>query len=264
MLRALSMMAALLPIIAAGELARAQNPAPIESRHTGPFAAATSGDASPSARPPSEDFLTPPPPRRTKTKRLAWYKKFQATVSIGVGVWSWGKIKPGTEFEAKVTQTFGAGFHFSGYYPVMEAVQVGAFMFYSPGLYKLVGEDKSAMHDGGLGTSIRIGARLGERLWLGGAIEIGLGFLTFDANNIEYEGTGFGLLLFPRFILDVLATRVGKTLIAATFSIGLPVFPVGKGNGTFLDLVNRNRISSRKFKYVSVRPILLVGLTFGK
>lgn len=212
------------------------------------------------ARPKPDEFLPPPPARQEPKKALSWYKKFQATLAVGASAYSWGKIDPGAAYKAKVRQTFGAMFHLAFHYPVMEAVQVGGFAFFAPGLYKLVGEDKVALHDGGVGTSIRVGGRAGERIWLGGALELGFGFMTFDANTIEYQGNGFGLLLFPRFIVDILATRV----LAVHLSAGLCVFPILKGHGEFLDLQDRQGIDARKLDSYSVRPVLMIGLTFGK
>jgi len=165
------------------------------------------------------------------------------------------------------------GLYLSGHYIFRDKrLHLGGFLSYQAGEMQLYADsnqtltnplgdrltDARTVHDVAIGLTAKTAAAISERFWLGGAVDLGPCFLTSDG---EHLATGF--FLFPRFTADFLLwTLHERYQVGISASLGLVIEASIAGE---LDLVTPGTTTpiTSDFDYTFVRPMLMVGGTFG-
>jgi hypothetical protein len=127
-----------------------------------------------------------------------------------------------------MSSSFMGGMGLGGYYCFGEAFQLGGFFLYEVGrgeLNAFGSEYKADLSLLGGGISLKVGGLVGDRVWLGGQLDFGGGYSSFDRDDSTEEITASGLLLAPRFVVDVLAVDTGAFKLGIATSAGLLVVP---------------------------------------
>lgn len=165
------------------------------------------------------------------------------------------------------------GFYLSGHsvvYP--EMVHVGGFLEYQAGELQLFTDrvqtaaqprgvqlnvDRT-VHDLALGISAKLSGRMTGRFWSGAALDLGPSFL-FSGG--ERMATGFRL--FPRLTFDYLPWTLRERFqLGVSVSIGVEIEVHASGELEYDDPLTAS-VARSDFDYSFVRPVLLVGGTFG-
>jgi hypothetical protein len=123
----------------------------------------------------------------------------------------WGSYHGGTADEG-----FDAGLHVSGFAALTQRTHLGGYLSW----YDLHDLQLDAVHLVGLGIALKAGGVVGDRVWLGFALDIGLLILSGPQ-------TLYGLQLFPRFQVEVAAVDVGGFRLAPFAALGSMGMPVG-------------------------------------
>jgi hypothetical protein len=145
---------------------------------------------------------------------------------------------------------FKAGVSISLYAPVSPHVHVGGYFDYSGGDIKQEYRGHSgngAFDHYSVGFSLKVGARLAERVWLGVVGDLG-----FYALSPEHAGAWYGVEISPRIHLDVLGVDLGGFKMGPFVSFGPSIVPYVAGSDGGYD-------GNASIIYLQMR----IGLTFG-
>jgi len=174
--------------------------------------------AAPPAAPPASTQQPPPvtqpgpvaqPPRTDHYFRRA----YGSVGALLVPHTWWGAFNDGT-----ADQGFQAGVHVSGLAVLSPRAHLGGYVSWHD-LPQL--DDR---HLVGLGLAVKAGGMIGDRVWLGFALDFGLLILAGEPRTL------YGLQLFPRLQVEVAAVDVGgfrMAPFAAVGSMGMPVGDIG-------------------------------------
>jgi len=241
-----------------------------------PAPAPTSGYAAPAAgsTAPAPAPAPPPVPRGP----LSFFQSGYATAGMMLSFHGWGGYTETWEdidedFEGDLDSEFMPGFRLAGYGVVSEGFHIGGYWTFFKADME-VDPDDGEKYDinafqNMFGLTMKFGARLHERVWFGGATDIGL-LITkaevdvFFEDDLEMKPM-LGLVLYPRVDLDVLIVDTGAFRLAFTAALGVFVSPISGGHpydaDDFEDYVPDG--DEVKFRFWWVSPTLMLGLSLG-
>lgn len=209
-----------------------------------------------------------PPPATPKadpkgaTKRLDWFQKGYGMFAVAIGMHTWGEMEADEFDETGDIDGRGlGGFHLSGYYVHSQAFHIGGFFYFFKGEHDLegcvggfCGELEADVEDLGIGVSVKLGTRVHNRIWIGGALDFGMAYLAWDED--DEEGDGLGLVIFPRFVFDLMVFQPKGVKVVLHGSLGVLIVPYLAGEGNILT-------QDSDFNLWAVRLVMLLGVTVG-
>ena len=196
------------------------------------------------------------PPDQPTT--ISWFDSGYGMFAAGIGMHTWGEIDPDGFEEADIESQGLGGFQLSGYYVLTPMIHVGGFLYFFKGDHDVedgYDETEVDVEDLGFGVSAKVGNRVHDRIWLGGALDFGMAYLTWDEGR--FEGEGHGLVFFPRFVFDLMALETTTVKVGLHGSLGVQIVPYMAGEAEY-PLTN-----DRDFDLWAVRLVMLIGITVG-
>lgn len=216
--------------------------------------------AAPSAAPPSAAPPSGAPP--SSASKSLFFSRFYGNISVIIGAKTWGEIEldeSGLSGSVDVDAKGIPGVHLSAYYVLNPYFHIGGFFHYANGEHKLKDDGttltENDVEDWGIGFSAKFGGQAGSRFWIGGAFDLGFCQLHWDEDG--GNGVGNAPIIFPRFLTDLQAFRIGSVKMGLTLGIGAQALPIVKGKGDF------GSGHGLKFKGWTVRLAIQIGVNVG-
>jgi hypothetical protein len=215
---------------------------------------------------------SPPRPRGP----LSFFQSGYATMGLLLSFHGWGGWTDENddidyEEDGDIDGDFMPGFRIAGYGVLSESFHIGGYWtFFKADLE--VDPDDSDLADSDvtafmnmLGLTLKFGARLAERVWFGGAADVGLLIAKGEldilfADDLEMKAMA-GLVIWPRAVLDVLLVDTGAFRLAATAALGLFVVPIAGGHPYDTDDFGDDDETKSRFWWLS--PALMIGVSAG-
>jgi hypothetical protein len=219
-------------------------------------------------------------PRAVREGPLSFFQKGYASVAVPFSFHGWGasvETIEGRDYDSDLESDFAAGFRLAGYAALSESFHIG-------GAWLVLKTEIEVDPDAGddydvemvmnmLGLALKAGFRPAERIWLGGALDIGVLFCKGEleipfGSDLEMK-TMAGLALFPRLDLDVLLVDTGAFRLAFQASLGLLVSPIAGGhpydNNDFDDYLDDLGLDGDEIdvRFWWLSPVLMLGLAAG-
>ena len=167
------------------------------------------------------------------------------------------------------TSSFANGAYLSGYAVLDRHFLVGGFVSYVGfGQSAVRSEEEDAFYRSlgvvGLGVSAKGGGRVHRVVWLGAALDVGLGIvlpsnvaLALGGPRLELD-PWYGMVLFPRFHVDIVASDHADIGIGFFWDLGPMFVPVARGSGS-----SRTGGTELEFSTWSVSVQMVLGFTMG-
>jgi len=228
----------------------------------------------------------PPEPRGP----VNYFQSGYATIALLLSFHGWGgytetwEFMDDEEYEGELDGDFMPGFRLAGYGVVSESFHIGGYWTFFKADFEVDPDDGDSpwWGDGGdlnvfmnmLGLTMKFGTRLHERIWLGGATDIGLliskGEIDGWGNDLEMKPM-VGPVIFPRIDLDIMIVDTGGFKLAFTAAFGLFVTPFSGGHPYDSDDINDELeemgydvdTDEIKERFWWLSPSLMLGLTLG-
>jgi hypothetical protein len=191
---------------------------------------------------PSPGYTTAPPPPAIPRGPLSFFQTGYATVGLLLAFHGWGGYTlkdevANDEEDGDLDNDFVPGFRIAGYGVLSESFHIGGYWTFFKADMTVDPDHGESMDvnvfENMLGLTMKFGARLNERIWLGGATDVGVLFSKGEVSDwgedLEMKATA-GLVLFPRVDLDVLIVDTGAFRLAFTAALGLFVSPINGGH----------------------------------
>jgi hypothetical protein len=162
-----------------------------------------------------------------------WFRGY-ASISSQIGASGWGSVfvnDSGHVDRASADLGVAVGTRIAGLGVIRRRFHLGGFFSYL----------KDDLETISFGLSMKFGGQLGDRIFLSGVID--LGYQRMNVFN--------GLILFPRAQIDILTIRAGGFKWALFGSLGTEV------------AYGRAKEDSNSVHYCTIRPMVLLGTTFG-
>jgi hypothetical protein len=216
-------------------------------------------------------------PAAAQAYELRGYGTFHAM--LGFHTWGGASIseldgdpKLGSLAEPSLKTSTTGGFYLSGHTTVMaEWIHVGGYFSYQGGELSLHANGPqspttpsgirldflSTVHDVAVGASLKLAGQMVGMFWFGLAMDVGPAFLIAEGERLS---TGFRM--FPRVTFDFFPWKLRQWLAGVTLSVGLQVDAYAAGELHLLMPGSANTTSS-DFAFSAIRPVLMVGGTFG-
>jgi len=217
------------------------------------------------------------------------FQKGYGEISFLMGISSWGKATEAWEEDGedqfedvdppvwKSTVKPTAGFRLAGYAVPSPKFHIGGYLALRVGEAKKLESDNDTAESGdvwgsktdilstSLGAAMKFGGQVGERVWVGGAIDIGINFLKieeFEQNDeIFDQATLLGLELYPKICIDIIALDTGKFKLEIPISIGAIILPVA--GRAIVEPDDDNNQTEVKVRIWNITPAITVGVAFG-
>jgi hypothetical protein len=224
------------------------------------FAMASPSSAAGQAAPPP---ARPAPAAKGPAKPLEWFQKGYGMFAAAIGMHTWGEMEADEFDETGDIDARGVGgFHLSGYYVHSQSFHIGGFFYFFKGEHDLegcvsgfCGELEADVEDLGVGVTVKLGTRVHNRIWIGGALDFGMAYLAWDEG--DEEGDGLGLVIFPRFVFDLMAFQPKGVKVVLHASLGVLIVPYLAGEANIIS-------TDSDFNLWAVRLVMLLGVTVGK
>ena len=173
---------------------------------------------------------------------LTWHRGY-AELSTPMNFQGWLGLYGG---DGQMTSGFGAGVRVAGYYAGAR-VHVGGFLSYQTMDYTLEGYGSDEASNLAAGVALKFGGSVGQRLWMGLALDAGFNALlkgdVFIYNHV-------GVHLYTGYCLDALLVGSGPFKMTLTTRLGMDLEPFMGSPSDNVDMWQ-------------VRLGLTVGVTFG-
>lgn len=242
-------------------------PAPAPAPASGYVAPTTSYTA------PAPAPAPPPQPRGP----ISSFQSGYATIGLLLSFHGWGGYTETWEdidedFEGDLDSSFMPGIRIAGYGVVSEGFHIGGYWTFFKADMDIDPDEGDDFDVNAFmnmfGLTLKFGARLHERVWLGGGTDIGLliskGEIDGWGEDLEMKPM-VGLVLFPRLNLDVMIVDTGAFRLAFSAAFGLFVTPISGGHpydaDDFDDYVPDGDAIKHRFWWLS--PALMLGLSLG-
>jgi hypothetical protein len=185
--------------------------------------------------PPQPGYGQPPPqpgygqpgygqPPPAPAGPLTW-PKFYGAAGILLSFHGWGNMSPsddsGYTGDVDLDSKFMGGIHLAGYYAVSNVFHIGGYFSVMGGEGEIENTYESDLTLYSIGASMKVGGTAGQRLWIGAAFDLGGAFLDIDEADEVYKG----VVIFPRFQMDILILGGSGFKLAAFWCLGPQIYP---------------------------------------
>lgn len=154
------------------------------------------------------------------------------------------------------------GARVSSYMRIVELFHLGLYLSGRSGEQNLkLGSNKDLMvtpsgdsNSFGIGASIKLGKRLSRRMWLGGAMDMGLSIWSFSSHS---NNVFAGMELFPAVTVDLFPLLRADYALGLTASVGVLVTP-------FIQLKLENNTQTVTIRQYVIEPMFRLGVVLGR
>jgi hypothetical protein len=146
--------------------------------------------------------------------------------SAGIAsVHGWGNISGEYGGSVRLSGSGWGGTHLAGYGTIARGFQLGGYFAYLSGAGELTAEGylptKNDLALYGVGLSLKLGSGVGERVWVGAALDLGLTVMDIQG----FDDTFLGIEVFPRIHVDVMLGRAGQLRFGLWSALGPRLVP---------------------------------------